>query len=231
MADHAAITQVFQKMDSDSILERVDTGFYIDGRNFKIYTGRDGNAGAVRFIDGTVELFWAPPAGVNTGIGAYADETGDTLIAFIHNSQGSHSIIRYFPGDTDAHTITIPQLNLQVDKPVVGCAFINQELLIFTDGGDYPKCINLPRADDTNKKSIVRLYLPPTTGVVDSRVLAVQLTLNGVAQSIAIPLAPANNQQLWDVHPQFSHFAVEFNGNTSLGASFTARSCAEFLEF
>ena len=44
MADHAAITQVFQKMDSDSILERVDTGFYIDGRNFKIYTGRDGNA-------------------------------------------------------------------------------------------------------------------------------------------------------------------------------------------
>lgn len=230
MADHAAITQVFQKMDSDSILERVDTGFYIDGRNFKIYTGRDGNAGAVRFIDGTVELFWAPPAGVNTGIGAYADETGDTLIAFIHNDQGNHSIIRYYPGDTDAHTITIPQLNLQADKPVVGCAFINQELLIFTDGGDYPKCINLPRADDTDKKSIVRLYFKKPNQVLSQRDFSAKILLDGVIVGVPVTLPSATSQQVWDFTAMVQAFAQNWNNLPALGNYFTARGAATYVE-
>jgi len=220
-------------MNLDAHLSRVEAGQYVDGRNFVLYVGKDKKAFIPRKFRGTKQIAFNAPAGVNTGIGTYWDETGDTLISFIHNDQGNHFILWMFPKEPTARVIEIPQLNLQIGKPVVGCAFINQELLIFTDGGDYPKCINLPRADDTNKKSIVRLHLPPTTGILglNSRVLAVQLTLNGVAQGFAIPLAPANSQQLWDFQPQFSHFAAQFNGNTSLAAAFTARSCAEFLEF
>jgi len=233
MSDQKRIPANWSGMNLDAHLSRVEAGQYVDGRNFVLYVGKDKKAFIPRKFRGTKQIAFNAPAGVNTGIGTYWDETGDTLISFIHNDQGNHFILWMFPKEPTARVIEIPQLNLQIGKPVVGCAFINQELLIFTDGGDYPKCINLPRADDTNKKSIVRMYLPPSREIptLDSRVLAVQLTLNGVAQSIAIPLAPANSQQLWDFQPQFSHFAGEFNGNTTLAAAFTAKSCAEFLEF
>jgi len=220
-------------MNLDAHLSRVEAGQYVDGRNFVLYVGKDKKAFIPRKFRGTKQVAFNAPVGVNTGIGTYWDETGDTLISFIHNDQGNHFILWMFPKEPAARVIEIPQLNLQVGKPVVGCAFINQELLIFTDGGDYPKCINLPRADDTDKKSIVRMYLPPSREIptLDSRVLVVQLTLDGVSQGFAIPLAPANSQQLWDFQPQFSHFAGQFNGNTTLAAAFTAKSCAEYLEF
>jgi len=223
-------------LDFDTILDLVGNpgaesfdGAYVDAWHVHLYPGKFGKGNAFRKMGGTVDIPWnAPLTGVNEGMGAFWDERHNTLICFVKNDVGGDSLIWHKP--TQGTTSTIPMPNA-VRGRVTGCVFVNSELLIWTDGVSYPKCINLSRADDTEKKSIVRMYLPPTTGVVDSRVLAVQLTLDGVPQGFAIPLAPANNQQLWDFQPQFSHFAGEFNGNTSLAAAFTARSCAEFLEF
>lgn len=232
MPDKNSIKQWFEGLDTDSILERVEDGSIVNGRNIHIHAGKRGRAGAVRKWGGTKEVLWDPPmSGRNTGLGTYTDETGDTLIIFMHNTGGDHSIVWVHPGEAQARTIRIPAINLTRGFPVVGCSLVDNELLVFTDGKDYPKMINLPRADSFEKKSVVRLYLPRSPMVIDSRSVTVQLTLGGAAQSIAFSLAPATSQQVWDFRPMFGHFASEFNANAILFAQFTAHSCADYIEF
>ena len=233
MSDQKRIPAVWEKLNLDTHTSRLQAGSYVDGYNFVLYSGRDKKALIPRKFKGTREIPFNAPAGVNTGLGTYWDETGDTLIAFIHNDQGNHFILWMFPLEPTARVIEIPQINLQIGKPVVGCSFVNQELLVFTDGGDYPKCINLPRADGTSKKSIVRIYLPvpPQGQVVDSRVLSVRTILDGLPQTPFIALAPSpTSQQIWDFGPMMAEFARLWNLNSILASAFTATACSDYIE-
>ena len=171
------------------------TGAYVDGWHFVLYAGVDGKAGIPRKFRGTKEIPWDKPAtGENKCIGTYWDEKGNTLIAWIFNTDGDHSLLWHHLKEAQARTIRIPAMNLSQDNPVTGCALINGEILMFTDGGTFPKMLNLPRADSYGKKSIVRLYLPKTSIVLDSRSMTVQLTFDGNPSGLAYTLAPASQQ-------------------------------------
>lgn len=234
MAERKAIRQVFEGLDTDSMLERVKEGSIVNGRNIHIYAGKGGKAGAVRKWGGTKEILWDPPlSGRNTGLGTYTDETGDTLIIFMHNTGGDHSIVWVHPGEPQARTIRIPALNLTRGFPVVGCALVNNELLVFTDGNDYPKMINLPRADSYNKLSKVRLYVPQATvlGPNYSREFQGRITIGGIPQGIYIAMpVPATAQQVRDFRPMVRQLAENWNNQTTLSSTFTAHACAEYVE-
>lgn len=229
MADNKyRIARNFTGLDTDNILERVGPGAIVDGRNLRIYTGKNGKSQAVRKLGGTKEWIWdAPAAGNNKGIGTYWDATGDTMIVFMYNDAGNHSIVWVHPNEPVARVIVIPELNLQADKPIVGCRYINQDLLVFTDGGDYPKCINLKRADNTNKKPVVNMFLPiPPQGTITTRGFSVSIN-GGPLQFVTT----ANAQQVHDFSQSITLFADTFNTNGALNTWFRAEACGMFIKF
>jgi hypothetical protein len=209
-------------------------GAYVDGWNFVLHAGPEGNATIPRKFKGTRSIPWAAPAGDNTCIGTYWDETGDSLIAFIHNSNGDHCILRYFPAEAQARVMVIPPLNLSLGNPVVGCVLVNSELLAFCDGmeGDYPKMIDIKRADDYNKRLVLRLYLPQASGLVDFREFRVRPVASGVLGATVGPPAFANatTRQVRDFRPMVSHFASQWNNIPALSSVFTAKGCGEYVE-
>jgi hypothetical protein len=225
-------TQKFMGMDTDSILERVEENWYIDGENFRIYAGSDGNAGALRELGGTLEVPWDVPAtGANTGLGCFWDERGNTLVVFVHNSDNQHSILWVHMDETSARTITSEAFNFSSGTTITGVTYLENGELIFTDGADYIKCLNLDRAHATDKRSVVRVYLPPRQGVVvDSRAYAVRLLLDGVPQGISFPLVSSLSQSVWDFFPMMDEFAASWNANATLRAKFKAHGCADYIE-
>lgn len=234
MADgsNLSITQKFMGMDTDSILERVEDGWYIEAWNLKIYAGADGNAGAVRKMGGTREIPWdAPLVGDNTGLGCYWDERGNTLIVFVHNSAGEHSILWMHPSETQARTITRRDFNFTEGTTVTGAAYINGTELVFTDDADYIKYVNLSRADETNKKSIVRLYFPPSSQIVDYReVRDIQISVNGIPQGVTFAFANATALDVQQFTPMVTSFAQQWNNNPTLRSAFEAHACANYVE-
>jgi len=238
--DSQKIRNVLRGMDKDSVLENVGDGMrsfpgaYVDGRNFHLPPGIDGMGGAARKLRGTREVPWNAPPGVNTCLGTYADETGDTLVCFIHNSNGDHCIIWMHPGEPSGRTMVIPEINLSAGNPVAGCVLVNQELLAFCDGmeGDYPKMIDLPRADRTDKAPELRLYLPQSQEIVTTREFRATVLLNGtpVGPAVGPPLFPnASPSQVRDFRPMMAHFATAWNSIPALSQYFTATASGVYV--
>jgi hypothetical protein len=241
MADGKKIQVGFVGLDFDTVMEGVGEasmgsfpGAYIDGFNFHLGPGADGKGGAIRKVMGTREIPWTPPAtGNNVCQGTYWAERSNTMVAFICNDAGNHCLIWHHPTEPTARTILIPALNLSPGNTVTGCALIDNEILVFTDGADYPKMLNLPRADMTGKKLVLNLWLPPASRLVDFREFTVQVTLGGIpAGPLVGPPAFANatTRQVRDFRPMMTHFAAQWGNIATLAVPFTAVSKGEWVE-
>lgn len=231
MSEKAKIAASWERLDLSTHISRMPVGSYVDGRNFILYPSSDDRAFVPRKFKGTKSIPWDAPDGDNKCIGTYWDERGDTLVAFVWNSTGEHSILWHHPKESQARTIRMPQAYLSGDKPVTGVALVGGDMLVFTDGADYPKCVSLSRADETGKRSVVRVYLPPRQGIkVDSRAYAVRLLLDGVPQGISFPLVSSLSQSVWDFFPMMDEFAASWNANPTLRAKFKAHGCADYIE-
>lgn len=230
MGNAKSITAVFERLNTDRHLSRVEPGMYVAATGLVLYEGLDSRSGVARKYKGTKEIPWQAPPGDNTGIGSFWDERGDTMFVFVHNSNGEHCLVRHYPAEPTARTIPIPAMNLSKSHPVTGVAFLNGTTLAFTDGQDYVKFIDIDRADETAKKSVVRIYFPRPAGIVNNRTFSAQMLLNGVAQGIFFTVGLASAQQVKDVFPMSNVFANAWNANTTLNARFTAKACAGYVE-
>lgn len=104
-----------------------------------------------------IEYGFELPAGTNTSIGCHEDKQGNSLVDFIFNTNGDHSILRYFQ-DT-GETVIIAQgsvLNFSLNTRVTHAEIID-DYLYWTDAtdrtilaGNPPRKINMPKAN-TNK--------------------------------------------------------------------------------
>lgn len=225
-------------LDFDTIIDLVGNpgaesfeGAYIDAWHLHLYPGKFGGGHAFRKMGGTVEIPWEPPRlGSNAGMGSFWDERNNTLICFIKNDVGGDSIIWHRPDLPATSTIRIPG---GVRGRVTGCVFINAELLIWTDNTDYPKCIDLPRADSYEKRSKVRLYFPQAAQLVDFRRFTAQVVLDGspVGPVVTTPdIQDATTLAVRDFRPMVAGFATDWNNVPALSSLFTAHGCSDYVE-
>lgn len=87
------------------------------------------------------------PAGTNTCIGTFEDEQNNKIFFFIHNSNADHCIFAFNPEDDSVDLIIKKsELNFQSDPAylITGVGVINN-LLIFSDGINAQRCINITR--------------------------------------------------------------------------------------
>lgn len=218
-------------IDADTAIEFTKKDSYIDGRNLHIGVGLHGMGGAIRPLGGNVVIPFDEPIGANTGMGCYTDDSGNTLVGFVHNSNGNHVIIWKHEDEPDARTIKVgPALGLTPGNHVAGVTLINRELLVFTDGNDYPKLININRADNTGKKAIVRLYLPHADRIVQQREYTVQLMVNGSPVGATATWSTFDSAHIRDFTPMIRDFADQFMTYGFLNSAFTATAQATYVE-
>lgn len=234
MSDQKRVPATWAALDLASHLSRVKAGSYVDGRNFILYPSNDQAGFIPRKFRGTREIPFDAQPGVNTCLGMYTDETGNTLIAFIHNSNGDHMVLRLVEGEPQARTIVLPALGLSLGNQITGVALIDNRFLAFCDGmdGDYPKMFDLQRADMTGKRLELRLYLPPSSVIVDFREFRIQVLNNGspVGPVVGPPaFTNATPRQVRDFRPMMTHFAGQWGNIAALDNFFTATASGTYV--
>jgi hypothetical protein len=171
--------QVFKGvMDADSQGRFVPEGNYRKLLNARTVITDGQNYGAVEDTLGNILI---PntflPSGRNKCIGTFEDVKGNSIIYCVFNSLGYHSIFRYYfstiqnpNGEIQVvyqvrypflyGTANPPPLNFSEFKLITGIELVD-DLFFITDDSEEPKCINVARANNTNKNFSFELYINP----------------------------------------------------------------------
>src|SRR5574343_545996 len=143
--------RIFVGIDSDSEDRIVSAEDYRDAVHFRV--GRKGaGENPLGNRDATilaVNAGFALPSGTNRRIGSIKNE--DTIIYFVYNSAGNHSIIELNVLTYKLTYILKSEsiLNFQLNKAYLihlGRTFVLDGYLYWTDNYNAPRCINLSRA-------------------------------------------------------------------------------------
>lgn len=165
-------------MDQDTEARYMKEGDYRYLLNGRTAINSQGTFGAVEDVMGNVLVPNAAlPPGTNKVIGSYEDIRNQSCIYFVYNSNGFHGIYRwiansplspngivqtiYKVANPAAYSQFNPNpLNFQQNSLITGINLVDN-LLFWTDGYNDPKCIDVVRANRTNKNQAFNLYFNP----------------------------------------------------------------------
>jgi hypothetical protein len=234
-------------MDKDTEARYLDQNNYRYLLNARSSINSEGSFGAIEDVMGNV-LVNNPflTNGRNKVIGSYEDIAGQSCIFFVWNEFGYHGIYRWYANRTGFPNGVIEKV-YQVVDPVDNCLdfqeynLINHvnlagDLLLWVDGAEEPRCMNIVRADRTNKNLTFNLFFNPSNfGVVTNYTLtiygAVTYTLawtssgtdyeNQVNDFYNAALADPNVVNLVNVIKRINYAEIEFlsPGDFMLSAS------------
>ena len=161
-------------MDKDTEGRYLGAGNYRNLLNARSSINSEGSFGAIEDVMGNV-LVNNPylTNGRNKVIGSYEDIAGQSCIFFVWNEFGYHGIYRWFANRVGFPNGVIEKI-YQVADPVDNCLdfqeynLINHvnlagDLLLWVDGSEQPRCINIVRANNTNKNLIFNLFFNQNT--------------------------------------------------------------------
>jgi len=161
------------KMDLDSSPYRVSTNDHIDALNITKDAVEGSNDRVLTNIVGNRLVSYTLPSGTNTTIGAYPNTVRNTVIEFVYNSNGYHSIIEYdnttrtrtkiFENLTDSGAVDI--LGFTLLGKIVNVNIYNRstsegDLLYFLDSLGRPTGLNI-------KNFKAGLYTPVTRQIIN----------------------------------------------------------------
>ena len=128
-------TVYFRGMNTDLEPRLMSKGKYRDATNVRI-GGAKGTLGALENVQGLKELCCDNlPEGKNTSIGSYGSDETTSVFVFFHNSEGKHSIVRYYPLDETCCVLLVCEdLNFKLDHYISHIEFIDKTYLIWSDG-------------------------------------------------------------------------------------------------
>lgn len=242
-------------MDKDTEARYLDQNNYRYLLNARSSINSEGSFGAVEDVMGNV-LVNNPflTNGRNKVIGSYEDIAGQSCIFFVWNEFGYHGIYRWYANRTGFPNGVIEKI-YQVVDPVDNCLdfqeynLINHvnlagDLLLWVDGAEEPRCMNIVRADRTNKNLTFNLFFNPSNfGVVTNYTLtiygAVTYTLawtssgtdyeNQVNDFYNAALADPNVISLIKVKNKSSYAELEFlsSGDYMISTSNNLFTCPE----
>ena len=158
------------KMNKDLDERIVPNGQYRDAVNIQISTSDEAGVGAVQNILGNTKINSIPNDSVVVGggwecVGSIADEKNDVLYSFLAHTTQPFSAILEYTRDGNINPVVIDRgigtLNFQDGEIITGINII-VEFLLWTDGRNEPKKINIERCKagstegfQTNTKLIV----------------------------------------------------------------------------
>ena len=157
------------KMNKDLDERIVPNGQYRDAVNIQISTSDEAGVGAVQNILGNTKINSIPSDSVVVGggwecVGSIADEKNDVLYSFLAHTTQPFSAILEYTRDGNINPVVIDRgigtLNFQDGEIITGINIID-EFLLWTDGRNEPKKINIERCKagstdfQTNTKLIV----------------------------------------------------------------------------
>lgn len=161
-------------MDKDTEARYLASGNYRNLLNARSSINSEGSFGAIEDVMGNV-LVNNPflTNGRNKVLGSYEDIAGQSCIFFVWNEFGYHGIYRWYANRTGFPNGVIEKV-YQVVDPVDNCLdfqeynLINHvnlagDLLLWVDGAEEPRCMNIVRADRTNKNLTFNLFFNPST--------------------------------------------------------------------
>ena len=164
------------KMNKDFDERLVPEGEYIDALNIRVVNTADGSAGVVVNEEGNVQLSHTNISNSPQVIGAVPDESNERIYWFVVNSLGhsfvfefdvANQIQRLILKDTRAEAKNV--LNFDKDCKIEGNVIFNipkkESLLLFTDGCNSPKLVNVDRAAEFGENGFeeddISLYRKP----------------------------------------------------------------------
>jgi hypothetical protein len=156
-------------MDKDTEARYLGAPNYRHLLNARSNINSQGTFGAIEDVMGNVLVnnpFLAN--GRNKVIGSYEDIAGQSCIFFVWNEFGFHGIFRWYANRVGFPNGEIEKI-YQVADPTDNCLSFEEnklitgvnlvgELLLWTDNNQEPRCINIDRANITNKAFTFNLY-------------------------------------------------------------------------
>lgn len=166
--------------------------------NVNIGTSDDKNRGAVENSKGNRLVSVDLPGGTNTVIGVFDDKVGGSVIYFVFNSALQNRIYRFFINTEEVTEVARGQY-LNFDKNfLINSIALDGDLLVWTDGNDYQKKINLQKSYINNLLQ-VKLYVEYSPDIVTKYTLKIDLPsganiINNVV--FTVPSVPYTLDQL-----------------------------------
>ncbi len=153
------IKNVFSKgkMNRDFDERLVPEGEYVDALNIRVVNTGDGDAGVVQTEEGNIQLSSVDLANNPQVIGAVTDESNEKIYWFVVTTKQLSNIYEYDVKTgiqrlilSDDRGTGFNVLNFNTDYKVYGNVIFNipkkETLLLFTDGLNSPKLVNIERA-------------------------------------------------------------------------------------
>ena len=187
------------KMNKDFDERLVPDGEYIDALNVRVVNTAGSDAGAVENEKGNTKLTFISEANNPICIGSVSDEVGEKIYWFVVNSL-NHSFVYEYNSETATMSVLLQDtrsandqvLNFNEYYKVTGANVVyntstNQNLLLWTDGYNPPRCINIQRAKTYGVNNFIEedinLYKkPPKKAPTVTPYSTAQVTENAVKE-------------------------------------------------
>ena len=187
------------KMNKDFDERLVPDGEYIDALNVRVVNTAGSDAGAVENEKGNTKLTFISEANNPMCIGSVSDEVGEKIYWFVVNSL-NHSFVYEYNSETATMSVLLQDtrsandqvLNFNEYYKVTGANVVyntstNQNLLLWTDGYNPPRCINIQRAKTYGVNNFIEedinLYKkPPKKAPTVTPYSTAQVTENAVKE-------------------------------------------------
>ena len=145
------------RMNKDFDERIVPKGEYIDALNVRVVNSADGDAGAIQSTEGNTQLSNISVTGSPRVIGCVTDESTERIYWFVVNNVGHSYVFEYDTQSNFQRTIledtraaATNVLKFDVMHKVYGNVIYNvskkENILLFTDGLNSPKLVNIERA-------------------------------------------------------------------------------------
>ena len=157
------------KMNKDLDERIVPKGEYKNAVNIQVSTSEDSDVGAAQNILGNTKI-GSFLGGSWESVGSIADEKNDVLYSFIANAGGNpNAIVQYAKDGTETLVLVDVNgdiLNFEQTEIITGINIID-EFLLWTDGNNEPKKINIQRCIQGNDYNLNNSFFLPTRLIVN----------------------------------------------------------------
>ena len=146
------------KLNKDVDERLVPKGEYTDALNIRVLSTTGSDVGAIENEKGNTKLTFNSESGNPVCIGSFSDEANEKIYWFVVNDSG-HSFVYEYDVLKEIYAVVLSDtrsgasqvLNFDKNYKITGVNVIlnvttNKNLLLFTDGLNPPRCINIERA-------------------------------------------------------------------------------------
>lgn len=212
------------RINTDDHPMDMQPGEILSAVNVRIRNTNDGLTGVVETVDGNVEVEYPLPAGTNKVIGRYHDLDTLSNLYFVWNSEGNHSILRYYSSQLTigrvAKVVESQSLLFEEFEVITGVSVIDEMLKWTSEKG--PSMFDLKMGERDDKQDKHRVYFRDLTTTATSVTYTLTVT-SATSTILAYTLG-------YNPTPEDQAGALADAINSDTQTIVTAEACGKYLE-